>query len=349
MENKKLALFGLLGVMLMFVAACQPASVTPTPTQPSGDEGATTVFCPSDVTTAGRVKYEDKLASTTTFSASPNVYFVSSSSDDITAGALSTSDFSTAVNLDCGTKYTPTAVTTQDNMASVVGSQLTASGPKVTQLLGGHKIRALQVKIKEKDSDKYMNVSSRHDYDGTYTGYTQIGVTSGTTTNVTDQPGQSSLTIAADGELDLKLQVKTNVTKAKYGEDGLNTLLCVDANSNKWDEPSVSIGGGALTDVFDDLKGDDDSALNGYEYCYNIGQITGTARTIDFFIQTAAGVNPGTSDRPLLRFVAEGRYQSNKDVDAQGDKAILVGAFQDDTGNTEVVTAEAQSILLLTS
>ena len=335
---------------LFALAACQPQAAAPAAPGAPAPTGLV-VSCPSDGTTDGQLKVEETLASTTTFDDGPTTYFTSESVADVTGGALSTSDFSTAVDLECGQTYTPVAVTAADDIASVVGQSFTASGPADKKTLASQKIAGLQVKVKDRVSDQYLNISSKQTPTGSYSAFVHVGATGSTGTNATDYPGQSSLTIAADGYLDLRFDVKTNTTKARFGEEGLNTYLCVDADSDKWAEPQVSIGssGVALSDVKESMKSNDQSALNNFEYCYNVGQITDIAKSIFAYQETASGVNPGTSDRPEYRFVAEGRYQSNKETDAQGDKRILVGAFQDDTSKTEVFSGNQQSVLMMTS
>lgn len=347
MKGKAVALLGVLCMAIVaFGCQMQPQSISqPLSVAPSPASGSVCA-CPSTGKTDGQVKYEDKLASTTTFLSTPTVYFTSDETADVTAGTLSTSDFSTAVSLECGKRYTPVAISDSDVSNSAVGSSFVACGSKATQTLSGKKMTNLTVKVKELVNDVYANISSLETAAGSYTAFVELH---GTATNVTDQPGYTAFTVAADGYLDLRIDVKTTETQRVYGEDGLNTYLCVNANSDKWSEPRVSISGSALTDVFDSLSREDQKALNGYEYCYNIGSIGDVTRSIGFYMKTASGVNPGTSDLPVLRFVAEGKFQSSKEVDAQGDKKILTGAFADDTSNTEVASTDAQAMTIKTS
>lgn len=344
MKKSITAVLAIVAVLALIVGGCQSQSVGTGTNLPA----TTTVSCPSDGTSDGQVKYEDKLASTTTFDATPTVYFVSNDGADVTAGSLSASAWSTSADLTCGTKYTPIAVTTKDTMASAVGQEFVASGPATQKLLQGHKIAGLSVKVKDMVSDNYMNVTSKNDADGSFSAFVGVGANDNHATNVSDYPGQSSLTVGADGYIDIRFDTKTNVTKSRFGESTLKTYLCVDADSTKWAEPVVSLGstGVALSDVMSSLNSNDQNALNGYEYCYEVGQIADIPKSINVYMETASGVNPSSSDKPVFRFVAEGKYVSQKDKDAQGDAKINIGAFQDDTSRTEVFSGQQSTLEL---
>jgi hypothetical protein len=334
-----LAIAGMLAFVIF--GTDQPASQTTTTVlTEGGPQGVVAkVSCPSDQTTDGQLRYEDTLASTTTYDASPTCYFMPDSADQerATAGALSASAFSTAVDLPCtasGTKWHIVCTSTADDMASVdEGTQWVAEGSAVKRSVEGKAFRDLQIKVEDKVTGgaKYLNV----------TGGTTDGegwrVLNGSNLNV--QNGVStgtSLTLATDGYIDVRIYMKTNETKAQFGEDGLRTWMLVDADGSEYQEPVVARNNGAtLVNQLSSMQSEDLRKYSGYEYAYNIGSIGDRENFIDYYQESASGVNPSTD--PIIEFCAEGRYASSKQTDT-----ILIGCWTDAATQTEVVTSYRQ-------
>jgi hypothetical protein len=292
------------------------------------------VSCPSDGSTDGQVRYKDGLASTNTYGA-PTVYFMPQTSGlkRVTSGALQTDGtYSTAVDLKCtgaGTKWKPVSVAQQNQFHSVDSGQsgvFTAEGTYVQRDLVGKKFSGLQFKVEDKftGAAKYFNITqgaSGTTGPGTYT------VFNGTTWVATNTGGETgtSLTLAADGYIDARIYLKTNQTKSQFGEDGLRTWLLVDASPSVWDEPIVARGTDPkFVDQKASLQPDDLRFFGNYEYAYSVGSFGDRESYIDFYQQTASGVNPGASDDITVDICAESRYNSNKKSDA-----INVGCYDD--------------------
>jgi len=296
-------------------------------------------ICPSSGITQGYVKFEDDLTPITTYRNGMDIWFDSLSSNNVKAGTVSLIDWSIAVDLDCGEKYKPVALTLADKTSSVVGQEFIATGPNSRQRLLGSSIRQLEVRIKNLITDSYIDITNTQDTDNTNS--QQLDSDSTTT---------STFAIESDDYIDIQILLKSNESKTVFGEEGLYTFLCVDSNKDVWEQPLVSVGENlginVLTDMFSRLKPSDSKALADYEYCYSIGQIGGVSKSINYYQETAIGTNPTSEDSPKLLFVAEGRYLSSKEVDEKGDKKILVGAFQDDTSSTLVATVNPQKIIL---
>lgn len=308
----------------------QPASIAPQQTQ-SGAVVTPTglVSCPSDGTTDGQIRYRDTLASTITYE-NPTVYFVSNSGlERVTAGTLQTDGtYSTAVNLKCteaGTSWTPIAVTAQDDAASAVGTPFTAEGSMTKVDLQGKDIDTLKFKVEDKYTGgaKYFNITGIGADENTQN-YVTFNGTQAAVTNVAAYTG-TSLTLGTDGYIDARIYLKTNNTKRQFGEDGLRTFVLVDADGSSWSEPIVSRdGGAALVNVVDALSSDDRRMYSGYEYAYEVGSFTDKESYVDFYLQSASGVNPGASVDPIVEICAEGRYASVKEQDA-----IKIGCWTD--------------------
>lgn len=324
--------------VLYFKPAEEPAAVQVVPQQAITETGPTTVTgtvsCPSDDTTDGQVRYEDTLAATSTYLAGPTVYFMpkTAGQERITAGTLSTSAFSTAVDLPCvktGTKWRAVAVTLQGRAHSAdEGVDFTAAGPFVKRDLAGKAYGDLQIKVEDKVAGgaTFFNISDASgDNVGFYgTSYTRFqNATTGLFIN--DTGAQSSLQIAADEYIDATIYMKTNATKRQFGEDGLRTFAVVDSDASSWDEPIIGwVGQASLTDVLTSMQPEDIRKFSGYEYAYSIGVVGDREKQLDYYQESAAGVTP-TVD-PVIEFCTEGRYNSAKQTDA-----VLVGCWTDAT------------------
>jgi len=304
------------------------------------------VSCPSDGTTDGQVRFEDTLASSITYDASPTCYFVPKTAglERVTAGSLSASAFSTAADLKCtesGTKWRAVCVTTQDDKSSSdEGIDFVAEGSAVKRTLKGKNFEILQFKVEDKytGGSTFFNGSlcpDRSDGDADHGIGTYMAM-NGTQCSLINTGANTALTIGTDGYIDAKIYLKTNNTKKQFGEDGLRTWMLVDANSDEMDEPIVfRDGGDKLTNQVTSMYNDDIRKYSGYEYAYDIGSIGDRESVIDFYMQSAAGVNPSTD--PIVEFCAEGRYNSEKTTDS-----ILIGCWTDAATQAEVATAYRQ-------
>ena len=287
------------------------------------------VSCPSDGTTDGKVRYEDDLAATTTY-LTPTVYFMpqTDGQERVTAGSLSSSAYSTAVDLKCttsGTKWKAVAVAGSDSSHSVDdGSVFVAEGAFVNRDLVGKAFGRLQFKIEDKytGGSKFFNISgcTSTTTEGTWTTF------NGTQCVVSNGAGGStgtSLTLAADDYIDARIFLKTNATKRQFGEDGLRTWMIVNANSDELDEPIAYREGGAdFISQFAEMALYDQRKYSGYEYAYDIGSFGGRETYIDYFQQTADGVDASTD--PVIDFCSETRYNSAKLKDT-----LLIGCWSD--------------------
>lgn len=298
------------------------------------------VSCPSDGTTSYQVRYEDTLASTTTYDASPTCYATPKTAGEerVTAGSLSASDYSTAADLKCtesGTKWRAECVSTQDDMHSAIDeSDFVAEGSFVKRTLRGKAFDVLKFKIEDKFTGgaKFFN-NTLCGTDGI--GYTAFNGSQCTIKNDAAITG-TSLTLGADEYIDAKIYLKTSNTKRQFGEDGLKTWMLVDADGSSWDEPIVSRDGGAkLSSNVDGMMTEDRRKYSGFEYAYEVGMFDDRESIIDFYLQTASGVNPGASVDPVVEFCSEGRYNSNKQEDS-----VLVGCWTDAASQAEVTTAK---------
>lgn len=303
------------------------------------------VYCDSDGKTDGQVRYRDVLAATVTYGA-PTCYFVpkTAGQERVTAGTLQTDGtYSTAASLPCvssGTEWETVCVTDQDDYSSAVGSAFTAAGSFAKVDLEGKKADGLQFKVEDKfaGAATFFNTTGcgSNAQAGTQ-GYVAFNGTSYCT--VTDAVGKTSLTIGADQYIDARIYLKSNSTKSQFGEDGLRVWMIVDAASNKWQEPVVGVGTGpTLVNKLSQLAAKDLEYYSGSEYAYEIGTVGDREIYIDYYQETAAGVNPSSSDLPQISFCAEGRYNSAKQQDT-----ILVGCWSDATTQTQVAQGEAQS------
>jgi len=305
------------------------------------------VSCPSDGTTDGQIRYQDMLASTNTYG-NPTAYFVSKSGlERVTSGTLQTDGtFSTAVNLKCteaGTRWQAIAVTGQDTFASAVGDEFVAEGSYTKVEIKGKAIDGLQVKIEDKFTGgaKYFNLTDASSNDQGWTSFSAaVGVN---VSNLAADTG-TSLALGVDGYIDARVYVKTQATKHVFGEDGLRVFALVDADGSQWSEPIIGRDAGAkLQNVITTLSDNDKRAYSGYEYAYEVGAIDDREHYLDFYLQSAAGVNPSTM-KPILELCAEGRYNSVKSLDT-----IKIGCWTDAASQAEVSTADRSIIRFETS
>jgi hypothetical protein len=146
-------------------------------------------------------------------------------------------------------------------------------------------------------------------------------------------------TVGADEVINMRLEFKTQVADAEFGK---NTLLCADiandANSNDWNEPTVTKGTATLSDVKASLSSNDILALNSYEYCYDAGKIGESQVNIGYEQTTGAGVNPDYDY--TIKAIAGADYEDDKNPGT-----LLVGKyFRTDSSRTEMATATPQLV-----
>jgi hypothetical protein len=145
-------------------------------------------------------------------------------------------------------------------------------------------------------------------------------------------------TVAADDSYMLRFEVKTVQADAQFGS---KAIMCVnqadDSNANDWDIPVVTVNGVNLPDMRGSMSSNDILATTGMEYCFDVGVIGETFKTINFDMPTGAGTNPNFDYS--IRFYALGTYE---DDDHPGVLLHNVVA-RTDSGRTELATATAQS------
>lgn len=333
--------------------------------QPTGTKAL--VDCPNGLTTNGVHRYEDIGASTTTYIGVEGAFLPKSPGQSRLNPGNSTSGsaYSSAVALTCRsldpTVWEPATVTLRATSSTngatsantkeawlqtwadgqkasgkdpiVTLGEVTAAGDTVRIDFKGYATDQLQVRVKDLKTDKYLNNSNGTTAQPGFTSLSGITV-------FRDNAGDTSLTLGADQKMELEFYVKTNSTRSVFGEPELRTFLCVDkATNSDYDEPIVSDKGTKLSNTFSSLATDDKNAIGDFDFCYSIGQITDAQRIIGFTMQTASGVNAAAD--PIVRFIAEGRYNSVKSADQ-----IKVGAFKDNSGNDEVAMVPQQAVLL---
>lgn len=344
-----LAAYGILRVLQQPVITTTVPPTTPIITTPT----VGIIPCPSDSTTDGQARYEDTLVATTTYLSQPTVYFVPKTSGlrRVTAGTLSTSAWSTAVDLTCketegGNKYRAVAVASQGVSHSVdEGVDFVTEGSSVKRDLKGKTYGDLQIRAEDNYAGgaTFLNVTGAGPA-------SNMNVTSYVAINdgangviLKDCTGSTSLKVDADEYIDVILYTKTNSTKKQFGEDGLKTWLLVDADPASWDEPITGWQGGATLSNkgTSALQEEDQRKYSGIEYVYDVGSIGDRENKLTYYQDTAGGVDPGASADPVLEFCTEGRYNSNKQKDT-----ILIGCWTDATTQAQVSTANRQKITI---
>jgi len=72
------------------------------------------------------------------------------------------------------------------------------------------------------------------------------------------------------------------------------------------------------------------SLVSNAEWCFKVDKaVDDVEHTVDFTIQTRAGVNPGTSDDVRVSFLSEGKYVSSKQANT-----VLQGIYNDASTQT---------------
>ena len=333
------------------------------------------VSCPSGISSNMKQQYEDTTASTATFANNIKSYALylgggQAQNYVALANTSSTADaYSSATALECS-ELNPImyrvyaaehaiADSTTYGYTSAIGyvrpnkeaTDITVAGSIVFVDFVGKRVDNLKATIKDKaNQDKFLNATMLRQ---TGTGYSVLNNT------WTDQGGETSLTIAADGYFDLEMDVKTNNTKNVFGNidprtgkplvvsvndkfqivntggkaHALRTIVAIDADSSDWDEPSVN-GGGITKIDKSSLASDDQTVLSNYEYFYTVDPLKDTSTKFSWNQQTKSGVNADMD--PKWRFCSEGIYSSS---DTTG--TLKVGCFDDSSNNNELTTNSA--------
>ena len=306
--------------------------VAAAPGVPGAPQSGNNIVCPTTMQTSGYARIEDTIASSLTYKSGSDVYWQRIDTGEYNNKTSLSSGYHTAITLSCGKNYKVVAATQSDS-ASSAEQILVVSGESAYIDLKGKGIDYLQMRVKDiatdvwllergKDSNSYF-VANASTVNATTSAYGQVG------------------TIDANANLDYKIVMKTKNSNKVNGEDGLRNWLCVDAATDKWQEPVISFAGvkraNAKATMFaDDLLAGD---VSGSEYCYDLGQIGDAEKELLFYIKTKSGVNPGSSDDIVLYFAPEGRYLSQKIANT-----FKIGAYDDSTSvnKVSIVDADAQ-------
>ncbi len=335
--KKRNMLIGMLLALSVILGACAPASTAPQPGTPGAQVGGVVASCPDSELTGIVVRYQEGLASTITYG-NPTAYAVPTNANErrTTLGTLHTNgNFSSNADVTCGTGWKVITVTSVDAYTSAESVEFSAVGATAKIDVMGKAIDSPKFKVE----DKYSGGSTFFEIGGS-TAYIDAN---GSSLTVADASGNSALTLATDGYIDTRIYMKTNETKKQFGEDGLKVFMLVDADGSEYDEPIVSRDGGQkLVDVKTSMASDDLRKYSGYEYAYDIGTIGDRESYVDFYMESAAGVNP--SDDPIIEFCAEGRYNSVKAQDT-----INVGCWTDAATQVAVATINLPRLVLSVS
>ena len=331
----------------------------------SGVESIKTVgvSCPSDSTSDGRGRYldltstnRDKVGNIQVF-AQP-VDRPGKSRATLTNTTATGDGYPAAVDLSCDADvpitYEPIAVTKKFGsvsgfgFTSVVHPQVIAKGNTVDLTFEGQ--RQDWIKLRMDDNQVRASTQALNNTNVSGSGafnFNPVNVDDATISGSPDNRGVyfrendgTTFTINANDFLDLSLKTKTNNTQSVFGEKGLRTFVAVDTPAADWQDPVVS-GLGIKKIDKSALLGDDSNMLANFEFVYVINQITETEDTLNFYLKTESGVNPGSSSDPCIVFVPEGRYNSIEQTDT-----IRVGAYDDSSSNLQVAFREAQKVCI---
>lgn len=194
-----------------------------------------------------------------------------------------------------------------------------------------------QARIYDLDAAGYLYEAAPNDAApaGTFLNLNSSGTYWRSNTNATD------ITVAADGELRLRLDLQGSAADTKFG---IKSLLAWDnsddTNTDDWATPIFSVNGVELSDVKGSLPSDSQLGLSGYELVYDLGfAVDEVVRSVQIQQKSGAGVNPDMDLR--FRIAGTGIIQSNKDPN------VLVGGIIDESApaklNTYVAFSDASS------
>lgn len=156
------------------------------------------------------------------------------------------------------------------------------------------------------------------------------GVTYESTSNASATSGE---TLGTDDEIFRHIYVRAVETDTEFTDR--KGLILVDADVSDYREPTVKYNGVTLTDVMDNLDGDEQKAFSAYEYAYFIPSsetLTYSYDDVYINVKAASGINPDVNIVAL--FSARGQYVS------QDGTTIKNSAAQDDSAHTVVFTSQ---------
>jgi len=334
----------------------------------SATTGQKVIVCDNDKKDAIKSRYINTLATPITYLSAVPVYLyggrgTSSILPFISVGNTSSTngDFDTsAQQIQCDpvteTKYSAGTITVRDTASSsdkieavdangntISVSEISSLGNDVVLSFLGAAIKPVQVKFYDPESRAWFMTNT------SATGGTNWQVpATGVIMNITDTGGSTSLVVGQGDYYRFDMFSIANATDTQYGETGRKNYLCVDLTTTSvWQEPDVYVGGSStkLSDVKASLPPEATTVLSNYEYCYSIpSPITDIETAISVKHWAKSDQNPGTSDQPVWRMCAEGRYKSNDKTDK-----LLIDCYQDDSSNTEVATVFPVIFKVITS
>lgn len=128
------------------------------------------------------------------------------------------------------------------------------------------------------------------------------------TSGVTFQSTTDNATAMAIGTADdahIRFDMRANGVDVDANDFGIYML--VDADTAKYDEPSVSFAGKDLQDVKGNLDTYESRAFSNYEYVYRIDDsIVDKDKSLDFQISALSGIDPSGSDDITIAFAGIG-------------------------------------------
>lgn len=321
------------------------------------------VSCPSDSTTSGRDRYLDLMSTNKDKIANIVGYFQpinrAGKSRVIATNTSATGDgYGAAVDLSCDADipviYEPIATTKKFGavsgfgFTSVVNPQIVAKGDAVDVTFEGKRQDWLKIRVDDNQQRASTAALNNTNFSaGASFNFNPINVDDSSVSGSPTRPGVvfrendgTTFVINANDFLDLTIRLKTNNTQAQFGEDGLRTLLAVEAPTADWQDPVVSGLNIKKVDK-NTLNGDDGNMLADFEHIYEIETIGETEKVLNFFIKTETGVNAAATSDPCLLFVPEGRYNSVEQTDV-----VRVGAYDDSSSNLQVAFVQANKICI---
>jgi len=292
----------------------------------------TTYSCPTSGSIDGKILYIDSLSSPILYG-NTDVYFISSNSM-IKSGTMTTNgDYSTSVDLTCtpkGNIWQSIALTKQDEFHSVLGEEFVAEGNEKRLKLKGKSFSLLQFRIEDKSSSGsvYFNIIDCGDVNGLWHTFNNNQCI------IQDIDGKDSLEIEPNDFIKANIIIKTSEKRTQFGEDGLNTYMIIDADTDQWQSPEIN--NNKIDTGREIMKDYDTKKYNDFEYVFDLGIIGDRDKKINFFIQTLDGIKP-TQD-PIVEFCSEGRYLSSRNIEK-----INIGCWTDSSPQSLVSTATRQS------
>lgn len=140
-----------------------------------------------------------------------------------------------------------------------------------------------------------------------------------------------NVTVGTGGSTNFNVEYKVNGTNGTFSD--LGYYILVDANTNRWKEPTALVSG--VTEILN-IKGDTAAGWTSFEniqfsadeYAYRIDTTTtnrvrdSPTRMVAFTLTALDNTNPANTDSPVFRFAPIGGYQSS----LAGGTTVLYGA-----------------------